>query len=687
MKNPEKKFLMILFVLFGFMLSLAAQPPQGIVYQAEARDEQGGLVSNQALEVRVTILKGDARGEVVWEEVHHLMTNAYGLFTIVIGSGEKMSGDRFGALNWGLDAHFYRVHVKRPGEAHWTDMGTSQFLAVPYALHAQTAGLLIHEPATDPKINLPGIPSQTWSLFGNRGTNPGKDILGTTDSTDMVVVTDNQERIRVFADGDVNIDGITTTNKMVVTEEDVPRAFPRSISILDVHGLLIADSIAIEGGLDIGGNLKVHGDSVIIDKNLFVGGTGNFGGQLTVSLKTPLTGGDSDFAAYPLRVEGSSQGIAVKVNAGTPNGGNNFVTFFDNGYNAVGRIEGQTAGEVASEPEFIFETSIYTAEVVAAGVNIGLSALPNSCVGVGAVVCPPEPSVVAITIAEEVLAIANLAGYEAFAFSNLGVTYESGSADYAEWLERMNPAERIMPGDIVGLRGGKVTRNTEGLNHFRVVSTNPAFLGNMPQEGKIEDFSRIAFLGQVPVKVRGGAQVGDYIIPSGLNDGTGMAVSPDALTGDQIDQVVGVAWSYQPPVPGISLVNMAIGLNANDLAFVVKKQQMQIETLEQSLASLEERLAALETGTAVTPTRQAELDLHTGQPLAEETPLPLAMDARAIEESILLLQEFYVQRGLDPMNHPGLKKLFTDENFRQEIIRNIISNYESDMEILNKFRQ
>ncbi|MEE4176657.1 MAG: hypothetical protein V2I46_04030 [Bacteroides sp.] len=687
MKNFTKQLLLVLFFLFGILSDLAAQTPEGIVYQAEARDEQGALVSNEALDVRVTILRGDSRGEVVWEETHQVITNAYGLFTIVMGTGEKNAGDRFDALGWGLDVHYYRVQVKRPLEAEWTDMGTSQFLAVPYALHAKTAGLLINEAAIDPKTNLPGIPSQTWSLFGNRGTDPSKDVLGTSDLADMVVVTDNLERMRIFSDGDVNIDGITTTNKMVVTEEDVPRAFPRSISILDVRGLLIADSIAIAGGLDIGGNLKVHGDSVIIDKNIYVGGTGDFGGQLTVSLTNPLSGGDSDFGAYPLRVEGSSQGIAVKVDAGTPDGGNNFITFFDNGYNAIGRIEGQTAGEVASEPEYIFETSIYTAEVVAAGVNIGLSALPNACAGVGVVACPPEPSVVAISIAEEVLAIANLAGYEVFAFTNLGVTYESGSADYAEWLERLDPFERIMPGDIVGVKGGKVTRNTEGLNHFRVVSTNPAFLGNMPPEGKTEAFSRIAFLGQVPVKVRGGAQIGDYIIPSGLNDGTGLAISPDALNGDQVDQVVGVAWSALPSAPGISLVNMAIGLNANDLASVVKRQQQQIETLEDLLTSFEERINALETGNQRMQPQQPALTTLAEEPGMEEPPFPMVLDAQAIEESIMLLQDFYTQRGLDPLNHPGLRKLFTDETFRQEIIHNIISNYEEDMEILNKFRQ
>src|SRR5690606_25929371 len=135
-------------------------------------------------------------------------------------------------------------------------------------------------------------------------------------------------------------------------------------------------------------------------------------------------------------------------------------------------------------------TSILTAEIVAAGVNIGLSLLPNGCAGVGVVACPPEPSVVAIAIAEEILAIANMAAYQAFAFANLGVTYESGSADYAEYLERSNLSEKMTPGDIVGISGGKISKQTGNQSQYMVISTNPAVLGNMQQSGDVTRFEK-----------------------------------------------------------------------------------------------------------------------------------------------------------------------------------------------------
>ena len=41
-----------------------------------------------------------------------------------------------------------------------------------------------------------------------------------------------------------------------------------------------------------------------------------------------------------------------------------------------------------------------------------------------------------------------------------GVRYHSGAADFAEWLPRLRPEETIDPGDIVGIKGGKITRDT-----------------------------------------------------------------------------------------------------------------------------------------------------------------------------------------------------------------------------------
>lgn len=491
------------------------------------------------------------------------------------------------------------------------------------------------------------------------------EVEGATNLNNTLDVTE-----ATHLENTLEVDGATNLNNTL----DVTGAANMQSTLHVSQATQLDNTLNVLGVTSLQSSLGVAG-ATQLNNTLGVSGIAQFNGQVTVK-PTGIGGGEGSYDSYPFRVEGSSQGIAIKVNAGTPNSGNNFITFFDNGGSARGRIEGQNATDLLTDPEFIFQTAIYTAEVVAAGVNIGLSALPNACAGVGAVACPPEPSVVAIAIADEVLAVANLAAYTGFAGANLGVTYESGSADYAEWLERLNIDERIMPGDIVGLKGGKVTKNTFGVNHFLVASTNPAILGNMPDSGKEDAYTMIAFMGQIPVKVRGTVNIGDYILPSGLNDGTGIPVSPETITAEQYESIVGIAWSATPVTAGISVINMAIGLNTNDLAKQVTKQAAQIRSLESTLANLEKRISTIESGVILKqePPQEDVAAIQAETPRAES----YTINAAEVDHAIMLLQDSYQKMGISPEAHAGLNKLFTDASYRAQIIEQVITTYEKN---------
>ncbi len=51
-------------------------------------------------------------------------------------------------------------------------------------------------------------PSKSWLTNGNKNIDPDKHFLGTTDEADLVIKTDNGERLRITASGDVGI-GVT----------------------------------------------------------------------------------------------------------------------------------------------------------------------------------------------------------------------------------------------------------------------------------------------------------------------------------------------------------------------------------------------------------------------------------------------------------------------------------------------
>jgi len=83
-------------------------------------------------------------------------------------------------------------------------------------------------------------------------------------------------------------------------------------------------------------------------------------------------------------------------------------------------------------------------------------------------------------------------------------------------------------------------------------------------------------------------------------------------------------------------------------------------------------LAALESGKPAMP---SEAPVTTQQAGFVEASLPVAFDAAQVEEAILLLQDTYRAKGLNVENHPGLKQLFGDQTFRQEVIRKVQENY------------
>jgi len=79
------------------------------------------------------------------------------------------------------------------------------------------------------------------------------------------------------------------------------------------------------------------------------------------------------------------------------------------------------------------------------------------------------------------------------------------------------------------------------------------------------------------------------IVPSGLEDGIGMAVSPEAITAEQFAQAVGQAWESSAE-EGIKEVLVAVGMLHHDPT--VAQMAGRIDALEARLAALEGRKGA-----------------------------------------------------------------------------------------------
>ena len=136
MKRVISLVLMItgIFLTGGETASGQGTVPGGINYQAVARDKDGKEIVNTDIEVRFTILSGSPTGTEVYQEVFtDVITSRYGVFSLVIGDGDPVIGT-FAGIDWSTANHYLQVSVKF--ENNFMDMGTMQFMAVPYALYA-----------------------------------------------------------------------------------------------------------------------------------------------------------------------------------------------------------------------------------------------------------------------------------------------------------------------------------------------------------------------------------------------------------------------------------------------------------------------------------------------------------------------------------------------------------------------
>jgi hypothetical protein len=466
----------------------------------------------------------------------------------------------------------------------------------------------------EPAPKQPAVPAHTWHITGNLRIDPTRNYIGTADSTDLSFRTNATERMRIYAygkivmRGDLDVEGYVTSRK-TTTEGGFllcdPQHGLKRFGNDDVRLFTTGGNILLEGGnVGIGtpaptASLHVSAASGVPTTLRITNGASD---RLTVDdagrvrISSTATGSQDLLTSYPLAISGGTQGIAITVNENADSD-NNFVSFLDpRGFR--GRIEGQSVADVFTDPEYDLLTAIDAIEITVAGIELaGAASSANACVGLGVVACPPVPSLIAAATASLVAQIARTAITQAFFWNNLGVAYESGSADYAEWLERARPAERMEPGDIVGVAGGKVSKSTAGAHKLLVVSRAPIVLGNMPQPEEEKNYEKIAFLGQVPVKVAGPVRTGDYIIPSGLEDGTGIAVAPELMTADEFMKAVGRAWTASES-PLVKYVTVAVGLDSGDIARVVRRQQAEIEALRREMRSLAARIGEPEAGGA-----------------------------------------------------------------------------------------
>ncbi len=134
------KLSFIVTILFFVELSLCAQAPEKMNYQAVVRNAAGELIVNKQIGVQVLITKdGGFFPKTVYSETHTASTNSNGLITLIVGSGTVVTGD-FATIDWGSGSYTLNTNYDLSGGTNYGLLGASKLLSVPYALYAKSAG-------------------------------------------------------------------------------------------------------------------------------------------------------------------------------------------------------------------------------------------------------------------------------------------------------------------------------------------------------------------------------------------------------------------------------------------------------------------------------------------------------------------------------------------------------------------
>jgi hypothetical protein len=117
----------------------------GIFFQAIARDNYTNPAKDRKIYVQTNIIQSSPTGTIVLIEEHKTNTDAYGIFSIMVGNGERVGGTVTGlnTIDWSKGPYYLNINIAitpvSVGDIwdyrkEWVNLGTTIFGTVPFAL-------------------------------------------------------------------------------------------------------------------------------------------------------------------------------------------------------------------------------------------------------------------------------------------------------------------------------------------------------------------------------------------------------------------------------------------------------------------------------------------------------------------------------------------------------------------------
>ncbi|WP_109438207.1 tail fiber domain-containing protein [Aquimarina sp. AU119] len=158
-----------IIVLIFLVMNIVGFSQKGINYKALIKDTKGNVLADTSVELQFTIQQDET---TVYKEIQSFKTDANGVLIVNIGDGSPVFGE-FNQIDWSTKNQMLNVQIDI-GEG-LVDLGTTQFMTVPYAEYASTAanvsGLETVEEANNVGWRLIGVNANNYGTIGNNAVD------------------------------------------------------------------------------------------------------------------------------------------------------------------------------------------------------------------------------------------------------------------------------------------------------------------------------------------------------------------------------------------------------------------------------------------------------------------------------------------------------------------------------------
>ncbi len=135
-KQETMKSKNIFILLVGLLISCQVVAQQfGIRFQGIALDDEGEILKDEEVNFRLILLEDSLNGSSVYAELHKVTSSEYGHYEFIIGQGLLSTGE-FETLRWEDHSYFIRLEIDLEGDLNYRYIGTTELLAVPYAMYS-----------------------------------------------------------------------------------------------------------------------------------------------------------------------------------------------------------------------------------------------------------------------------------------------------------------------------------------------------------------------------------------------------------------------------------------------------------------------------------------------------------------------------------------------------------------------